>query len=238
MKTMMDETLRALIDLQEIDREIYMLRQERASKPEALKALKIELAAIQQRHDEANNEREAHKSRQRLLEGEVALRTTQIEKLSQQLNQVKSNKEYQALLHDIEGVRSDRRYEEEKILETMESIELVDGQLKELDEEIGRKQERLDDEESEINALIAEIDEELSDLEGQRAELAGPVPADALRTYETLLNTTKGQALAAVGVHTCTGCSSHLPLNLINRLHIGESFVTCPSCNRILYERD
>lgn len=234
---MIAEAMTALIELQELDREIYSLRTERANKPEALKALKMELEAIQKRYEEAENELEAYRSRQRLLEGEVSDHEAQIAKLSNQLNEVKNNKEYQAMLHDIESVKASRRQVEERILESMDHIEQIKQQIGELKKEVDRKQERLDDEEKEVMAIVGEIDEELADLEKERAEKIEPVPAEALATYERLLGNAKGQALAEVESQTCTGCYSHLPLNLINRLHIGESFVICPSCNRILYER-
>lgn len=231
------ETLEALIELQEVDREIYTLRTERSQKPEALKAHKMELAAVEKRLEGGRNELEAHESRRRLLDGEINDAEALIAKYTGRLNQVKTNKEYQALLHDIETEKSNRRQTEEKVLETMERIEEVKKALNELEEEAKRKRERLEDEENEVNSLVAEIDEELEDLEGQRKELLGPVPAKVLKTYERLLGSTRGQALAIVEGQTCTGCYTHLPLNVVNRIHVGEEFVTCSSCNRILYIR-
>lgn len=234
---MISETLEILIDLQEIDREIYLLKTERNQKPETLRAHQAELAAIRRQIDGANNELEAYRSRQRLLEGEVADSEALISKYNQQLAQIKTNREYQTLLAEIETERASKRHIEDKVLESLERIEQIKKAMVTLEEEAARKRARLDDEESEVRKLVAEIDEELRDLELRRAEIAEPVPADALHDYERLLTTSRGQALAAVEGQTCTACYTQLPLNTVNRIHIGAEFVKCPSCSRILYIR-
>ncbi len=234
---MITNTLSALIELQEVDREIHLLKAEKASKPEGLRVLKQEIEALEKRVAAATTERTAYASRQRALEGEIADHDAVIAKYTEQMGRLKTNHEFKAMGHEIESEKAAKRHVEEKILEASEQIERVDRQIADIKAEVARRAERLADEESEVQRMVDAIDLELNELLSQRAEKLSPVPPEALAAYERLLGNYRGQALAEVENDTCTRCYSHLPLNMINRILLGEDFVKCPSCNRILYIR-
>ena len=234
---MIIDTLGILVDLQEIDRERFQLHAERSGKPATLEAHRQELQAAGQRLENAKEEQEAFRSCQRLQEGELQDKELQIQKLSGQLNEVKTNQQYQALQHEIEGENANKSLIEEKILDALEQIDRCQGGIGELETEIKRKEDSLAEEEKEVAELIEELDGELTKLESRRSEVAAPVLSQHLEFYERLLVKLKGNALAAVEDQVCTGCYLQVPLNLINHLHVGEEFVTCTSCGRILYLR-
>ncbi len=234
---MITDTLEILVDLQEIDREILQLQTERSAKPATLEAHRQELLAAEKRQDNAKEEQDAFRTRQRQLEGEVQDLETNVQKLSGQLNEVKTNQAYQALQHEIEGEKASKLQIEEKILETLEQIDRCGTVIDEIGVESKRKKESLTEEEQEVAELVEELDEELGELQTRRDEVAKPVTKEHLQFYERLLGKLKGNAMAVVEDQVCTGCYLKVPLNLINHLHVGEDFVTCTSCARILYLR-
>lgn len=234
---MIDQTLAILIELQEVDREILQLRGERSGKPATLEAHRRELAEIQGRVEATKQEREGLRSRQRLLEGEIADKDAHVAKLTAQLNLVKTNKEFQAFQHEIEGEKANKRLVEEKELEILEQIEQTERELADLAKEIERREARLADEEREVAELVEQLDRELAGLDARRNEMARPVPPDALAFYDRLVTNFKGYALVAVEDRHCTGCYGEVPINVINNLHKAQDFVTCTSCRRILYLR-
>ncbi|MGI9569381.1 MAG: hypothetical protein ACR2PH_06510, partial [Desulfobulbia bacterium] len=127
----MQETLQLLIELQEIERKIKILAESKARAPKEIAALKNKEKEAEARLEDKKIILESGKKLRRDLEGEVEDLEGRKAKSKQKLLEVKSNKEYQASLKEIDDIEELVRGREDKIIEQMESADDLDRQIRE-----------------------------------------------------------------------------------------------------------
>ena len=231
------EQLKTLLEVQELDREIYDFKRQLQEKPVLIESLQ---AAHQAEVDQGASLQEKSKSlkmKRDGLEGDLSSKEAQIKKLQLQLYSVKTNKEYTALQHEIEGLKADNSVLEEEILKVMDEL---DEQKKVLD----GATDQLKGKEDQMRAKIKVIEEEMVELEtkigrlqDKRQIVVPKVDPQTLSRYEHILGKREGIALVPVlpreGV--CGGCRMNIPPQVINEVHLGGRLIACESCARLLY---
>lgn len=231
----MVDQLKALIELQALDSQIYQLKRDLARKPEEASSLK---AQHQKAIQEASVEEAQYKGlevKRNQKEMDLGEKENQIKKLQLQLFQVKTNKEYSALHKEIEGLKADKSVLEEEILKFMEE---TDG----LKVRIQGEKETLKVREGSLNAELTRIDQDaqtlqasIEELQKNRAIVVAKVDPIALRRYERILERKEGLALVPVTGDACSGCNMVLPPQMINEILTATRFIACESCARLLY---
>lgn len=225
----------ALVRLQELDSEIYALKNELANKPleletiqKAFEAKKQNLATLEQKSLELQKSRK---------EKELELGTNEesIKRLQGQLYSLKTNKEFQVMLSQIQDAKADSSVIEEKILVLFEETDKI---KKEVEQEnfIVKEEEKLSGEErKKVDLRIKEIDQRLNVLDAQRKQAVPEVTAQMLAQYDRILQSRDGLAIVSVKDNSCGGCHMLVPAQVINLIKMYERIVTCEVCNRILY---
>ena len=173
---------------------------------------------------------------QRKCEGDIEENLTHIVKYNQQLNSVKKNEEYQALLHEIDMLKKKNGVHEERILVVL--IELDDAKIR-----LAEDRKRIDEEIKDIDGQCSEIDDELAEavrhretLEAKREPLATKVDGTLLQRYQRIRSSRKsGPALVPLNGETCGGCHMHERAQIVNEVIAGENIHTCQHCGRLLY---
>lgn len=230
------EILKNLAKLQEKDIEIAKIEVLIVAIPEKIQQ---QQAIIEQLQAEAQASKE--RGTQLLLErknaeGRLAEIEQQIAKHGGELQQVKSNDAYKALLTEIETLKSKKDATENQILELFDQIE----QAKKSEQAAFKTCE---EKKGEAKEAIAALDQEKKRLEDNlaarqqtRSHLAGDLPVEALSRYEKLRERRAGVALAPLlDGSSCGGCRMRLTPGVINNLLKVKDFVTCERCQRIIY---
>ncbi len=234
----MSDLLETLRKLQAIDAELFRLRHDQQHKPLELERM-TRAVAEQQAHAQSL---EAHlktfQLQQKEKDMELATREAHIKKLQAQLFQVKTNKEYSAIQHEIEQAKADVSLFEEEILKLMDSIDTAKRQHAAQLAQVANAQDQLRLEQTRIDREIAEIEQRIAALEQQREGIAPSVDATALSTYERILESRKGLAMVPLMNDSCGGCHMVQPPQVISEAYLKTKLVTCDSCNRILYVDD
>ncbi|NIR14254.1 MAG: hypothetical protein GWN86_10015, partial [Desulfobacterales bacterium] len=127
----MQETLQLLIELQEIERKIKILAEDKARAPKEIAALEEKKREAEARLEDKRIILESTKKLRRDLEQEVEDLEGRKAKSKQKLLEVKSNKEYQATLKEIDDIGELVRGREDQIIEQMESADDLDNQIRE-----------------------------------------------------------------------------------------------------------
>jgi predicted nucleic acid-binding Zn-ribbon protein len=173
--------------------------------------------------------------KRRADEKEVATVQTRLAKYKDQLLEVKTNREYTAILHEIETAQNDIKAREDRILEIMvESDELnaevkkAEADLKSAEKEIAAQRAALA---KEMNELQAEIDRTAA----ARSALVSQIDRGALAIFETTARGRKGVAVAEARNGLCTICHVRLRPQVFNEVTKNASIIQCDSCRRILY---
>ena len=157
-----------------------------------------------------------------------------IAKADASLSLLKTNKEYQARLLEIENMKADKSLVEEKILLGYDEVDAARKALEaekatviQYEKEFNAKKKQVDDD-------VAVINDQLKVKESQRARIAPEVRPDYLSRYERVLKNKDGLGIVKVVDHACGGCFMHLTEQVLNELKKYEQIISCDQCARIL----
>ena len=231
----LQNTLRLLIELQEIEKKVRTLTEQKARAPIQIAMMKEEESKAAVRVEE---KQEMFKSAQRLrkeLEREVEDLEGRHKKSKQRLLEVKSNKEYQATLKEIDDIEDLIRRREDRILEQMEVAESVANEVREYERLLSEARKRLGQEGTQLEKEAAKADTFIASLEKEKERLKPQIPVETWQKYQLLSANRGGIALAPVNQSTCQVCHMNLPPQLFIDLQRNEKMMYCPNCQRILY---
>ncbi len=203
----MDSQLQRLQELQVLDSRIAGLERKLEAIPVRIQAINDTLRQARAAVEAVRTKLDGTRKEIRAKEKDLDYQASQRKKLEAKLYEVKTNKEYSAVLAEIETLKAEKGRMEEEILALMELQER-------LGRELAEAEARLRPQEAETRAQEAAATEELRalevDVEGARSEREGvarDVPRDLLAQYTRLLRQRGGLAVALVGSNgICSGC--------------------------------
>jgi predicted nucleic acid-binding Zn-ribbon protein len=227
--------LKTVIELQEVDRHVADLDAQIGTLPAEVAALETQLRDFLQTLDERKQRLAKNQKERRELEGEIKEIQARISKHRDQLYEVKTNEQYRAMLHEIEGEEGNIRKIEDKILEKMMEADDLESHIREAESRLADEKARVAGETARLRALRQEDMDEREKLLARRKEMATSLSDDLLQVYERVRHGRGGVAVAVVREGFCTECHVALRPQLYNEVRSNESLLTCESCARILY---
>lgn len=232
---LLKEQIIKLLALQTLDSQIYALKNEKEAIPQQLEALKEKFEATKESLKAYEKKTQELLSEKKAKELELASKEEQAKKLQTQLYQLKTNKEYSAMLKEIEGVKADGSQLEDQILNVMEALEAEKINVQKGKDEFAKEEVKFKEEEKKIQQRTKEIEQRLTQLGDQRKGLTVDIESRVLAHYDKILNNRDGLALARVIDNACEGCRMSLPPQVINLIKMYERLISCEVCQRILY---
>ncbi|MFH1776283.1 MAG: C4-type zinc ribbon domain-containing protein [Candidatus Omnitrophota bacterium] len=234
-----NEQLKLLMEMQEIDSEAAALVAEKNEKPDLITELKN---SIEHRLTSFRTKEENYKKTQlerKAKELELQTKEESVKKQQLQLYQVKTNKEYSALQLEINKTKADNSLLEEEVIKLLEKI---DSTKKEIDKEKNELKEDEDLTKQKIAAIeiaMRELDDKINQLNLQRAQISTKVDKEILARYERIING-KNDSLGIVEVKDsmCCGCFMITPPQVINEIKMNNNLILCERCARILYVKE
>jgi uncharacterized protein len=175
------------------------------------------------------------------LENDAATVQQRIDRLREQMNSAKTNKEYSAFLVEINTLKVEKGKIEEQALEHLTRVDKLKEQAQAVQSQAAEVQRIKSHAEKTLSEREAEVGDQLAQVRARRETAARQVPPKALTVFEKLNEATDGEALAEVtredprSDYTCGGCYMALPMERVNLLATTDEIVRCPSCGRILY---
>ncbi|MXY16688.1 MAG: hypothetical protein F4057_00970 [Acidobacteria bacterium] len=227
--------LEQLIELQRLEDEAAVARSRIGEIPACIDALsaRIELRTGALAHAQQALE-ELRKDRLE-LEKQLAAVQARLERFRDQLMQVKTNKEYQAMQHEIAAAEDELRRLEDNILERM-----IEGD--DLTEDIERATSRLDAEQGAVDAERAALEGERDTLETrleqlveERSRHVGALAPRLLSLFETIAERRNGLVVVPARDGRCSACQVRLRPQLFNDVLSNSRLIECESCGRVLY---
>lgn len=237
-KINIEEQLDLLVKLQGFDAQIYRMRKEGTEKPELIKSLENQKIQVETAIKDIEEKIRAVQLKRKQREMDLQSKEESVKKLQAQLYQLKTNKEYQTMRHEIDGVKADNSLLEDEILSLMDEIDRLNREFAEKKEKFSEENRRIDTEKKKVEDDIKVTDEKISGLESERKKLAAGIDKEVLSHYERILVNRAGLALVAVKNYACQGCFINLPPQVINEIRMKDKLIVCESCARILYIED
>ena len=234
-RSALNQNLTPLIELQKLDLRIMEIKDQRRKIPERLHAVEAPLQEAQQRHQQTSASVELLIKERRSHEQDLEAHEAHTEKMKSRLSELKSNKEYQAHLFEIEVANKKKGDIEEKILLSMEKIEQLQRTAKEAQEKLSATEKAFREGKQALDELERTLSAELTDLEGQQQARSAHVDKGLLSRYNTIKAARKDQPLAEIKEGICSGCRLQLPPQLIAEVKLSQDLHTCPYCRRMLY---
>jgi uncharacterized protein len=231
----MQKQLDYLIQLQKLDQLIDQTLDDSSENPKKIEQIDQEIENAREIFQTFIREMDELKKQRRDLEREVEEFEAKIKKSQVKLMEVKTNKEYRAMLTEVEDIKRGKAGKEDLLLEYLEKTEEGIQKEKNLKKSVESKIAEGNLKRKELGKEALGYEERLTDLNRKRKELTALIDPGLLKQYEFLKERLKGIAVAEAREAACRGCHMQIPPQLYNELHRQDRIITCPSCLRILY---
>ena len=232
----MSPELEHLIRLQQLDTTLEEARRTIAAHPQRLAEADARLSEAQQRVDAARQCLKDNHEARRALEKEAAVFQGRVAKFKDQLSEVKTNKEYQAVQHEIAAAQGDLGAVEEKELERMLEADVMTAEIKQAEAVLKAQQTEIDAEKAALARELDEVERTLADASGQRATLLVDMEARLVSLFEQVAKARKGVAIChATRDGLCSVCHVRLRPQVFQLVRQNDSIIQCDHCQRILY---
>ncbi len=231
----MNSDLKNLIDLQQIDSQIAVLRAEIASLPKHVAQIEAKLAGCKARLEATQAAMKADETARRKHESDIQDQQQKISKYRDQSLNVKTNPEYKALMSEIGHAENAIQQLEDKVLEIMVATDSRKDALKKAEIELKADTAENEKEKEIARQRTAEDERQLAELNARRKGLRTGVDEDVLAHYDRVLKH-RGSALAAVHEdQMCSACRVLQRPQVFQEVMSNEQIIFCSSCSRILY---
>ncbi|MBC7360069.1 MAG: hypothetical protein H5U10_16180 [Desulfacinum sp.] len=231
----MQEQLRYLVELQILENKKNELLRDREATPAKLAALDKEFSVVESEYLLKKADYEHAVQLHRSLEREIADLEARIRKSRQKEREVKNNREYQALLKEIEDLKEEISSREDHALELMEKIEAARGEVEAMKREVASFKEKIEAQKARLQDESERVSEKIERLNALQAEIRNKMDPSLLKKWEFLVSRQKGVAVAPVENGVCQICHLNLPPQRFIELQRDEDILTCPHCHRFLY---
>jgi uncharacterized protein len=226
--------LKTLIELQEHDSRLARLEAEAARLPRRIEAIQASIAEAQTAVEATKVKGDATRKNLRAKEKDLEVVAAKRSKADAHLWEVKTNKEYSAVLVEIEDIKQEKARTEEEILALMEMQERLTVEVREAEARLKTREEQGSQDEAAVRRQLATVEAELAGVRDERASLARGVPANVLADYERILKARGGLAIVPVMTGFCGGCRVTIRPQALQELR-GATLMRCESCGRYLY---
>jgi len=231
------ENVKLLAALQEKDCALDVLRLKIREIPALVDREKESLAEARTAFETRKSALTQLQMKRKEKEIELDTRETQIKKHSMELNAVKSNDAYKALIAEIATCKNDKSTLENEILDLMDGIEKEAAQIKEEEKKLKQK-------DAEVQVTVARAEAERKDIEinvtameKERNDFSVSVPKDLLSRYEYIRESSGGIGIVPIEGGDCGGCHTVLRPQIINDVCKSHDMIVCDSCSRILFKK-
>lgn len=232
-----------LYDLFLLDQRVRGLSSRLNGAKRRLRLQQVKLDQLKQQAKELDDELKRVGAHAATLENEAASADARITELREKMNNVNNNKEYSALLVEVNTLKVEQGKMEDEALKEMEARDRIAEQFKEQDAKVVAQEKLVAVSEKDVVERQAEVGDQLEKAIGERDTAATDVPADALAIFERAADSHDGEAMVPVEEanrrrkeYNCGGCFIGIPFERFNTL-VGspDILVQCPNCERILF---
>ena len=227
-------TIEVLRTLHRIHRQLGDLKERLAHGPRVVLARQANV----QRLDELLTQTRAAAKATRVTADEKQLQLKageeKVQKYQRQLNEAKSNTEYQALQDQVRASNMTNSVLEDEILEAMEKVDQLKVQVERAEADLATARVEADQTAREVQRQEPLIRADLQRLEAELKECEGALPADFLEAYHRLVRHRGEDAMAPLEGEFCGGCNQHVPLNMVSQVMLSKP-IFCKACGRLLY---
>jgi len=231
----LEHELKTIYEVQLLETNIINNEKKKLIGPKKIEEMDRELEELQKKAEKEKAVIDELDKERRKKEKELDVEKDRIKKIEAKLYEVKTNKEYQALLKEIEMAKEEIDKTEEDIIILMDRTEELKKDYAGVLEQMKKREKEIKAEKDNLLNELANIDKTLEELKKQREQLLKNVREDIKNLYLNLIEKREGLAVVNVKNGVCLGCYMNIPPQLFIEVTKNSRLITCPSCNRIFY---
>ncbi|BBO67461.1 hypothetical protein DSCA_13910 [Desulfosarcina alkanivorans] len=232
------EQINILVEVQGVEREILLARRQ-------LDALSGQVTSLDQEASEretliADEKKLLDDLRKsyREMESESKANREMIVKSNEKLRAVKTNKEYQSILKEIEDLRKMNSGVEDRMLEQLEKIESTEQAVNEKEAQLDGFIQSCREKKESLTAREQDERQAVDTLNDKKMEISAKADPKMISILDDVKKKVRGMAVVPVQGAICMGCHMNIPAQLFNELQRFDQLRFCPHCHRIIYWKD
>lgn len=234
----MRDQIRLLILLQKTESEMMRIDNRKKLLPDQLIKLDEEFNAVHADVEENRNRLESLNKDRKEHEDKLRKGHENLKKAKERLSEVKTNKEYQSILKEIEGIDLKNSEMEDEVLVLLEKIDQIKVGLQAREGEFDIYQREYAAKKTQIEDELKSLDDKCSLCQQASLDLRKQVQVDIIRRYDSIKNIRNGLAVVQAWKEVCQGCHMNIPPQIYIELQRDGDIKYCPQCNRIIYWED
>jgi hypothetical protein len=241
----MGPVLRGLIKLQRVENRLRAVQNKLARCLRSVLFQENQLRTLQSNLETKQQEIKLTRIQTDRLELELRSQDEHITKLRAALNTARTNKEYSAILTELNMSKADDSKVESQVLELMKNVETDQAQCQEIQKQIDEQNAQLEQIRTEAEGKAAELQKEIDVIRKEWDLFAQKITSEAMSIFKRVAETYDGEAMAQVEQtdenvvsFSCGGCFMGLPTEVVNILSNKDEILRCSNCTRILYLKD
>ena len=231
----MQEKIMALYELQKIDSKIDEINKVKGELPLEVQDLEDEMAGMKTRIEHINAEIEELNSLTKQRKREVDQAKIMIGNYKEQQNNVRNNREYDAISKEIEYQELEIELAEKRLKEYAGGIKAKKLQLEEAENQMKEREADLAAKKAELEGIEAETAPLVEEYGVQEAQAKEKIDERLLAAYKRIRrNVRNGLAVVTVKRDACGGCFNRIPPQRQADIRQGKKIIVCEYCGRIL----
>lgn len=230
------EQIDILVKIQKIETETRGIKSMLSDVSKKVETLDVRLKDFEQTIENEESGFNDLKKKYRSYESDTQMNLSQAKKSQEKLRLIKTNKEYQSSLKEIEKLKTNNSQIEDKMLECLDSMDEAEKVIAAKKDEYLQISEQLNNEKKIIDREAEEGKKKLVELNANWKKVSGSVEPELLKKYIIIREQqARGIAIVPAKDAVCRGCNVNLPPQMYNELQRCDSLRLCPNCQRIIY---
>ncbi len=231
----MNPQLSLLVRLQHLDLKIHDIEDQQQKIPQRLRAAQLPIDQATSRLQELKTLIEKIGAERRSAEQDLSSHEDHIQKMRTRLNELRTNKEYQAHLFEIDLAKKKKDSLEEKVLLVMERADQKEKEVQELETLLNQANQAFAKENEQLELLKKKLEADMTQFARDRKEVVAGLEKNLWNRYSMLKSSRNVVVIAGIRERSCLGCQLQLPPQLVADVKRADQLLTCPYCHRILY---
>ncbi len=231
------EKLKNLYDLQTLDSKIDEIAVLRGELPMEVRDLEDEISGLETRI--AKLDKGVKENEEMISKHQAAIQESNalIERYSSQLDNVKNNREYEALVKELELQKLDIQLAEKRIGQVQKDMSSKKETLENTQERLEKKTKDLGIKKTELEDIISKTDAEEKKLKSSIDKARGKIEDRLIKGYDRIRHAYRnGLAVATVERNSCGGCFNRIPPQIQLEISLQKNIIACEHCGRILVD--
>ena len=227
--------LQQLVQLQKIDDQIFEHKKALADIPIQLDSARAELEEKKNILKVVTEEIETLQKQRKDLELEVQGENDHMAKAKTKLPAVKTNKEYTAILTEVDAIKEKVSKIEDMELEVMEALEVKAKEIPGVEKKCKEEDAHFNEYRLKKATEEERFKQELEELVEKRKNISAQLEPVILKRYEKISNSRDGRAVAGLRENICQGCFQQVLPQMVIEVKVAEKIHQCEGCMRFLF---